>query len=224
MLFCAEIGTCHRGIPSLAYRMIREASLAGADLAKFQLGHWKPKQDSQPQTMRRWATDNAAQLKEWCDVWKIEFFASIFSFEGLEVARRVEQKRYKYPSRKAFASHSHDDYDELLREMLKDGKEIYISDDNVDYYQCRKLYCIPEYPVYPASYHQPRRYDFYYGYSSHVHGYADALVAIARNAKYIEKHVTLAPTLDEIKDNAFALTFDAFGEMTRIGNEMEMYS
>ena len=76
ILFCAEIGSCHRGIPGLAYRMIREAKLAGADLAKFQLGH-RPGHDA-IQYMRHWPTENAALLKKWCDFWGIEFFASIF--------------------------------------------------------------------------------------------------------------------------------------------------
>jgi sialic acid synthase SpsE len=219
MIFCAEIGSCHRGIPGLAYRMIREASLAGADLVKFQLGHHRSKLPfTDPiQEMRRWPTDNAEQLKEWCDFWGVEFFASIFSMEGLEVARRIGQKRYKMASRKAFASHSDEDYDELLAEMLKDNKKIFISDlDRKPCFPFYRLHCVAEYPQYP-----PIEFRVAYGYSSHVHGYADALIAIARGACYIEKHVTLDPTLNEIKDNQFALTFQEFSEMTKIGREME---
>lgn len=223
LMFCAEIGSNHKGIASLAYEMIRQSALAGADLCKFQLGHWKPAQDGCPQYMRRWPTDHAQLLKDWCEVWGVEFFASIFSFEGLEVARKIGQKRYKYPSRAAFKSHSREDYDELLREMIKDAKEIYVSDQSIDYYTCRRLYCIPEYPVFPGIYNQPKQYTDLYGYSSHVHGYADALVAIARGARYIEKHVTLDKTETSIKDNHFALSFSEFSEMTKIGREMELY-
>jgi sialic acid synthase SpsE len=42
MIFCAEIGSNHKGIKSLAFAMIREAAMAGADLIKFQLGHPQP--------------------------------------------------------------------------------------------------------------------------------------------------------------------------------------
>jgi len=226
MLFCAEIGSCHRGTPSLAYEMIRQAALAGADLAKFQLGHKKNSDNRiyNVQNMRRWPTDNAGQLKEWCDFWGVEFFASIFSMEGLEVARKIGQKRYKMASRKAFASHSDEDYDGLLLEMSAEGKQVYVSgQENGILNQNKKgLLIVPEYPQYPPI-NIPELGSAYTGYSSHVHGYADALIAIARGACYIEKHVTLDKTNTEIKDNHFALTFQEFGEMVKIGREMEKY-
>jgi len=214
MLFCAEIGSNHKGIPSLAYEMIRQSALAGADLVKFQLGHWKPKQPG-VQAMRRWPTDNAEQLMEWCDFWGVEFFSSIFSMEGLKIARAIGQQRYKFPSRKAFRSHSDEDYDELLEELLTEGKEVWASGHNV--------FVVPEYPQYPPIVIPATFPDDKEGYSSHVHGYADATVAIARGAKYIEKHTTLAKMDDSLKDNHFALTFDEFAEMTKLGREMEKY-
>ena len=223
MIFCAEIGSNHKGIKSLAYEMIRQSSLAGADMAKFQLGHYRGKDNDTTQHMRRWPTDNAEFLKESCDFWGVEFFASIFSMEGLEVARSIGQKRYKMASRKAFASHSNEDYDELLEDIVRRGKDVYISggEDGLLNQNRKGVIIIPEYPQYPPVEMPP---DFMgMGYSSHVHGYADALIAIARGAKYIEKHVTLAKTEDSTKDNHFALTFTEFSEMTKIGREMERY-
>jgi sialic acid synthase SpsE len=223
MLFCAEIGSGHRGVPSLAYEMIRQASLAGADLVKFQLGHWKPKCEDCIQYARRWPTENAKWLKQQCDFWGVEFFASIFSMEGLEVARKIGQKRYKMASRTAFASHSDEDYTVLFGEMMIEGKEIYASgrESGVIHQNVKGVYVVPEYPQYPPI-RMPEDFKGE-GYSSHVHGYADALIAIARGACYIEKHVTLDKTLDNVKDNHFALTFTEFSEMTKIGREMERY-
>ena len=42
MIFIAEIGMNHNGNFSLAYELIKRAKLAGADIAKFQLG-WRDK-------------------------------------------------------------------------------------------------------------------------------------------------------------------------------------
>ena len=66
----------------------------------------------------------------------------------------------------------------------------------------------------------PEKFDEYYGYSSHMHGIADALIAVSRGAKYIEKHVTLSKTERTIKDNAFSLSLDEFAQMVSIGTEM----
>jgi hypothetical protein len=60
----------------------------------------------------------------------------------------------------------------------------------------------------------------YKGYSSHMHGVADALLAVSRGAKYIEKHVTLDKTAPFPRDNAFALDFTEFSEMVKHGNEI----
>ena len=44
MLFIAEIGLNHNGNFGLLHELIKQASFAGADIAKFQLG-WKAKKN-----------------------------------------------------------------------------------------------------------------------------------------------------------------------------------
>ena len=44
MIFIAEIGLNHNGNLDLCHELIRQAKLAGADIAKFQLG-WRAKKD-----------------------------------------------------------------------------------------------------------------------------------------------------------------------------------
>ncbi|MHA2070124.1 MAG: N-acetylneuraminate synthase family protein [Candidatus Thorarchaeota archaeon] len=61
----------------------------------------------------------------------------------------------------------------------------------------------------------------YYGYSSHVHGIADVMLAISRGAKLVEKHVTLDKTEGSIKDHSFSLSFDEFAHMVRLGRRLE---
>ena len=234
MIYCAEVGSCHKGIPALAYEMIHQAALAGADIVKFQFGHYHPNEhldevtDMRTQLMRYAPMEWYRDLADWCEQWNIELMASIFSTRGLEAAREIGMKRYKMASPQAFAEHSFEDYHELLEEMKKDDKEIFSTGSmDLEYAKMHPIFAVSEYPTYPADYHQPHRYsatsrkEFWYGYSSHVHGIADALVAISRGAQYVEKHVTLNKTETSIKDNAFALSFDEFRQMRLIGREIE---
>ena len=215
MIWVAEIGSNHKGILSLAHELIRQSALAGADIAKFQLGH------DMNDPIRSLPTRHASELAEWCDHYGVEFMASIFNNVGFDIAESIGQVRYKFPSRKAFAHHSKADYDVLLQKIIATGKEVFLSDDGYsDCSNVRNLFLVPEYPLYPENFRLPEKFDKHYGYSTHVHGYADALIAIARGAKLVEKHVTLDKTEESIKDNAFALSFDEFRAMVNIGSEM----
>lgn len=218
MIFVAEIGSNHKGIKSLAYEMIRLFSQAGATICKFQLGH--PESDfwDVRYAPMEWVDD----LARWCDDFGVEFMASIWSPEGLDAARSVDMKRYKYASRKAFKSHTNLDYDVFLSELISDGKEIFISDNRVQVAGLlRWLYCVPEYPQYPPI-EMPLEFldNQWYGYSSHVHGIADALIAISRGAQLVEKHVTLDKTEESIKDNAFAISPREFANLVQLGKEI----
>ena len=215
MIFVAEIGSNHKGILSLAHELIRQSALAGATVAKFQFGH------DMSDPIRSLPMRYPIELAMWCDHYGIEFMASIFSDLGFGVAESIGQVRYKFPSRRAFATHSDADYDALLQKIIATGKEVFLSDDG--YSDCpnvRSLFLVPEYPLYPENFRLPEKFDKHYGYSTHAHGYADALIAIARGARLIEKHVTLDKTEESIKDNAFALSFDEFGAMVDVGTEM----
>lgn len=221
MIFCAEIGSNHKGIKSLAFEMIRQSALAGADIAKFQLGHKLG--HSGPQKMRCFPLLELDDLVKHCEYWDIEFMSSIFSTVAFEMAEKVGQKRYKFPSRRAFARHSDGNYDELLEKIIATGKEVFLSDNSHSKHKnVRNLFLVPEYPLYPDKFRMPPKFmsDGFYGYSTHLHGYADAIIAIARGACYVEKHVTLNKTEESIEDNAFALSFDEFKSMVDIGREI----
>lgn len=215
VIWCAEIGSSHGGNPSLAYELIRQAKIAGATIAKFQLGH-----DLSDQ-IRGMPTRLANTMKFWCDAEGIEFMSSIFTPEAFSLAEALGQQRYKFPSRRAFIRHSTAGYDETLMPILETGKEVFLSDighgehDNV-----RNVYVQPKYPTYPTEFVMPDRFEEWFGYSSHVHGFGDALIAVARGAGYVEKHITLNKTDQSIRDNQFALDPDEFGMMVRMGNEI----
>jgi sialic acid synthase SpsE len=75
--------------------------------------------------------------------------------------------------------------------------------------------------VYQHELTLPDKFDLYRGYSSHTHGIEDALLAIARGAKVIEKHMTLSKVEETVKDNAFAISPEELAELSRIGRGLE---
>jgi sialic acid synthase SpsE len=137
-------------------------------------------------------------------------------------------KRYKLASREAFETHSREDYDVFSELLLSEGKEVFATGRTHSWRKnIKPIFGVPSYPTYPDEVKIPLNFNStalttcWYGYSSHVHGFSDALIAIARGAQYIEKHVTLNKLEDSIKDHGFALSFDEFGEMVRIGRNMD---
>ena len=216
MLFVCEIGSMHKGIEPLVYEMVRRAKLAGADAAKFQFG-WP--ESGGP--IRRWATENGKTIRQWCTHFDIKLMASVFSWGGLAAAEAcgVDYLKMAHPETFAKNAPEGEDYDRLLRLCMESYKPVFVSERFAE--GAKTLYCIPRYPVYQHELTLPAHFSTYYGYSSHTHGIEDALLAIARGAKLIEKHVTLDKTEETIKDNAFALSFDEFAEMVNIGRRLE---
>lgn len=207
MIFCAEIGSMHKGIPSLAFEMIRQAKLAGADIAKFQLRDLADPIRGMPMRAIR-------KLVGWCEHFDIEFMASVFSHRAIDAAERVAMKRYKIAYITAV------ERPDIVQAVAKLGKEVFISHGGYDYYNFKKLFVVSSYPTYPEDFVMPARFDRWYGYSSHLHGLGDKLLAVARGANYIEAHVTLDKTESSIRDNAFSLSFAEFERMVKLGKSM----
>lgn len=206
--FVCEIGSNHKGSLSLAFEMIRQASIANpGGICKFQL-----RDPDDP--IRGMPMHNAQELKSFCEFHDMEFMASIFSMEALQIARKIGQKRYKVAFSIANAK------PHFITEMLEDGKELFVSHRGYVHPNVRNIFVVPCYPTYPEDVVFPEFGPFWYGYSSHVHGYADALAAIVKGAKYIEKHVTLDKTEASIKDNHFAISFEEFAQMVSLGKEI----
>ncbi len=227
MEFVAEIGSNHKGIKSLVYEMIRVYSQAGATICKFQLGHPRPLPEiaqtmdtSTTEYMRYIPIQWVEDLAQWCDDFGVEFMASIWSQEGLDAARSVGMHSYKIAHQ--VWDNPHPDW---LKEAMtiKNDKYVSTSKGNTEGDGIAFLYCSPEYPQYDMQ--MPSTFGWqpeaeYLGYSSHMHGISDALVAISRGAKYVEKHVTLDKTEESIKDNSFAISPQEFATMVQLGKEI----
>jgi len=205
VVFVAELGSGHNQDESLMFELIRQAACSGADIAKVQFGWgWRD--------TVRYIDPWAEQLDEWCDFFGVELMASIWSVGGLETARSVKMPRYKI-------AHQKENDGALVREILSDGKPTFISSDKWKGENVFQLFCPHEYPTYPGL-KMPHWFDEFYGYSDHSHGIAACLTAVARGAKYVEKHMTLDKTQDGVRDHRFSATPDEFSEMVRIGREM----
>lgn len=221
MEIVAEIGMNHEGNFDLAYELIRQAKLSGADVAKFQFG-WRDK----PGEINQIDAARAKQLREWCDYVGIEMLASVINDGALELAQAAQLKRMKVASRTVV------DRPDLVEQILALGKETFISlgmydgeawpfgppSDRVHY-----IYCRSKYPTYPMDLiGLPERFtasDFY-GYSDHCHGISACLIAIGRGAQYVEKHFTLNKASQVIRDHTLSATPAELRDLCELGGEM----
>ena len=212
--FVAEIGMNADGNFDLNYELIRQAKRAGADIAKFQVGWRGGQEDINFMDLTR-----LRQLQDWCNQFDIEFMVSVITPEALEMVRKIGVQRYKVASRSVI------DNPEMVRDMIGDGKETFISlgmwnqeefpfqGDNIRY-----LYCKSKYPTRSQDISDfPEKFDTFYGYSDHLMGSEGCFLAISRGAKLIEKHFTLNKTSTIIRDHALSASPEEFLILTDLG-------
>ena len=116
VLIIAEAGVNHNGKISLAKKMIKAASKAGADIIKFQTfkadsllrkNTKKPnyikkliKKKSQFQILKQLelTKKNFQSLKDYCKKYDIEFMSSPFDNESFDIIKKLKVKYIKIPS------------------------------------------------------------------------------------------------------------------------------
>ena len=94
LIFVAEIGMNHNGNKGLFFELIKKASEAGADIAKFQLG-WR----SNPGEINDLSDEDVSQIYKCCDYFKIEPMFSILNLKSLELLDKYHVEKYKIASR-----------------------------------------------------------------------------------------------------------------------------
>jgi sialic acid synthase SpsE len=128
---------------------------------------------------------------------RIEVFASAFDAAGVNhIRKHCKSIKFAYSQQN-------------LRDTFpKTTDTIYTSYGVIDpdpEFECIKLFCIPEYPVYyrPSFVGIFPRFD---GFSDHTMGIDWAVIAATAGAKYIEKHIRLDSKLCEsVPDGRFAI-------------------
>ena len=232
MIVIAEIGINHNGSLQLAHELIRQARIAGADIAKFQFydphkifgpagSHPNAEALAQALTVQ-FDFDEATQLKAWCDEEGIEFMASVFDLERFEWTRSLGVRRHKIASRAAQNL-------PLCRRMLETGQETFVSlgfwdqpGVPFDAPNARYLYCVPKYPCEYDDIHLPDKFSesVYSGFSDHTIGIEAALVAVGRGARILEKHFTLNKGLPG-PDHVCSATPEELTTLCRLARLME---
>lgn len=213
VLYVAEMGSMHKGSVALACRYAYEFKAAGADIIKMQFGH------DPGDPIRHVSGEMARVMDGMCNRLGLELMASIFSYAGLELARSIGMRRYKIAHQKASD-------EPLAKAITADGKETFTAYSAgmtpVSHKGSRLIFTTDRYPTYvltmPEKYGQPGSW---YGYSDHTIGLGACLLAVARGARYIEKHVCLDPTDLWTKDTSFSATPAQFSELVRLGHEIE---
>jgi len=215
VLWVAECGSMHKGNIGLVYKMLLSCATNRVSISKWQLGHDKndPLRHIDP-----WAP----QMVRWAKDLGQEIMFSVFSLEAFRLVKELGLKRVKLAHQVA-TSKAHKD-SILTEAVIASGMEVFISAPPPRLHRMRMpnvkwLHCQSAYPTYPEQMKMPL--DFkkqgYWGYSSHMHGPGDAYLAVARGARYVEKHVALDAEL-VTRDATFALTFPQFREMRYHGD------
>lgn len=220
MKFIAECGLNHNGNLDLTYELIRQASWAGADIVKFQLG-WRAKKNE----MNHMDSNRVESIINFCKYMEVEPLFSIFNEKAYKLVKKFDIETIKIASRTII------DEREMVDKMIDDGRQLIISlgmwkkeepplkiSNQINYLWCKSKYpCLPEDLI-----SLPKNFigTHYSGYSDHTIGIETPLIAISRGANLIEKHFTLDKSNTTIRDHVLSATPDEFATLVRIGKEI----
>ncbi|MEZ5440760.1 MAG: N-acetylneuraminate synthase family protein [Lysobacterales bacterium] len=226
MEIIAELHPQHGGKAGLIREFIREAALNGADVAKFQLYDAEALLGSDRWNYLQLDFEMVKKIKRWCDEDGIEFMCSVFDEERLQWCEEIGVKRHKIASRTVKDPR-------LCEAIIATGKPIimslgmhdgqdlpYADHANISYLHCKSSYpaFTEEMCDFPASFSA----NGVAGYSDHCLGIGVCLLAIARGATIIEKHMSLnkATQLDTERAHVCSMTPAELAQLRRVGGEL----
>jgi sialic acid synthase SpsE len=215
----------------LCHELIRQASINGADLVKFQLYEPKILFVDEPELISegercQFNYDEFKRVLDWCHEESIKPFFSVFDETRLEWTEKHGCDMYKLASRsvkktpefcKIVCDLDKPTYIALGMESLEKAKEVVGSYNKVKYLFCRS--------IYPAQYRdyrdQPSDYldSEYEGISDHTHGIEMSLLAVARGASFVEKHFTLSKSM-EGSDHKCSITPKELKDLSMFGKDL----
>lgn len=238
----AEMSCNHLGDFGRAVNIIIEAAKAGADAVKFQVfepsemtfdesykiaeGLWEGRTlfDLYEEAYTPW--DWLPDLYEVTRLHGMVPFASPFGGTAVDFLEKLETQMYKVASCELIDT-------PLIRRIAKTGKPIIMSTGMASHNEIRTavdvaqtygprditlLYCVSAYPAKPQDYHMDTMIDYHFrfntkvGVSDHTLGSVVPVIAAAKDAAVIEKHLTLDRT-DGGLDAAFSMEPHEFKRM-----------
>lgn len=234
----AEAGTNHNASVATGKALIRHAADAGADSVKFQMifpaGLYLPVERTgdgrlipSPVFTKREATalrpDDYRALADYCSDVGVGFSASVFDEQGIALLDELDAPYIKIASCDLNNS-------PLIERAAATGRTLVISTGMAQLDEIERavgdarragaddlvlMHCVS---VYPCPVERANvsfvdvlreRFDGPVGYSDHTESSVAAVVAIARGARWIEKHITLDRTHEGF-DHAYAMEPDGF--------------
>ena len=232
----AEIGWNHMGDTDLAEKMINQAASSGADYCKFQTwkvdslksGPWDNDGRLEIYKKAELTKEKHKKLLEICKKNKINFMTSVFNIKDLEFVASLSNEIVKIPSHEVYNI-------ELIKEAQNLFKTVIISIGACDWSEFLDLHkkvdlgkeiyflhCVSSYPLKAENVNMPKLNEILkihnkVGYSGHLSGIEDAILAICNGAKFIEKHFTIDNELPG-RDNKFAIKVDEMKKLVQFKN------
>ena len=221
MKIISEIGINHNGDFRRIEELIRQSSLGGADYAKFQLYDSIRVFGDESRKKNEFTFTQVKDIKEMCDYYNIEFFASVFDEEKLDWCEDLNVSQYKIASRTVVKE------TELCKRIIKLGKLTYVSlgfweEDELPFNNQNVLYlnCVSK---YPTSFKNLVKFNYenrVVGLSDHSYGISYALHNISLGAKIIEKHFTLDKSSDG-NDHIGSMNLEELKQLKEYGSQIE---
>ena len=221
MYIIAEVGQAHEGSLGMALSYIDALANTGIDAVKFQV-HIAEAESSEHEPFRikfssqdktrfdywkrmEFTVDQWKILKKRCDEKGVEFLASPFSNNAVELLEEVGVKKYKIGSGEVSNFL-------LLEKIARTGKPVLLSsgmssyselDKTVDFLKEKKisfsiLQCTTAYPTKPEEYglniisELKDRYNVSIGYSDHSAKVETCIAAVALGAEILEFHAVFS--------------------------------
>jgi len=231
----AEIGINFNDDPQVLHNMIRDCAIAGADYCKVQLysvsGLFGKNGEDPNETIYNSVLgselnkDDVKTIMHWTKEEGIGFMASVFDHKRFQWLEDLGVDTYKIASRTSKFTR------DLAEDIIKTNKQCFMSlgfdsqPFNKEYPNVKYLWCRSEYPTeYSRMKEMPKSFEdtIYYGISDHSLGIEASLVAIARGAKVVEKHVTYSKmgSVNSNFDHTCSITFDELADLVKYSKLM----
>lgn len=220
----SEIGINHNGDFRLIEELIRQSSIGGADFAKFQLYSSQRVFGDDSRAKNEFTFSQVKTIKEICDAYDIEFFASVFDEEKLQWCTDLGVGYLKIASRTLKKE------PKLCKDIIERQLTTYISlgmwESNVLPYNDKNVYyfnCISKYPTSILDLKNNTNFLSYHdsviGYSDHSYGIASCLYEISKGASIIEKHFTLNKGMQG-NDHVGSMDTEDLKQLRELGDQL----
>ena len=215
----AEIGWNFMGDLSLAESMVKAASRAGADVAKFQYwnpdrllpGAWDSDGRREIYEKARLSEQKLELLQDMCSSHSLEFLVSAFNVFDAKMVKTMGQRSIKIPSHEVANMELHEyvskNFETVIvslgagsSEEVRRACDIYNSSAISGAWV--GMHCVSSYPVAPEMANLPRLKFIgemvpTLGYSDHTTDIVTPALSVTMGAKVIEKHTMIKSYLVE---------------------------